>query len=149
MICRADCCAYSGRSAVWPAVGKFGWRPAWLVDQCLAGRVGASAGCAPTAWLAKRLLAAWPALGCHSEQHSTEWRIKTKHVFHLAGQLFTAGISHRWQSTLGINKQENKNRNTTVRLLSNRKMKTETQSYDYSQSEGEFHHRLAMYPTGL
>ena len=72
MICRADCCAYSGRSAVCPAVGKFGWRPAFLVDQCLACRVGGSAGCAPTAWLAKRLLAAWPALGCHSEQYSTE-----------------------------------------------------------------------------
>ena len=52
-------------------------------------------------------------------------------------QIFTAGILHRWQSTLGINKQDNKNRSTNARLLSNRKAKTETQSCDYSQSKGE------------
>ena len=139
MICRADCCAYSGRSAVWPAVGKFGWRPAWLVDQCLAGRVGASAGCAPTAWLAKARWAAGclacPGLSFQAAFHRVAQ--KNKLVFDLVGQAFTAGILHRWQSTLGINKKEGKNRSTTVRLPSNRTTKTETQSCDYSQSEGE------------
>ena len=147
MICKADCCAYSSQFAVWPAAGKFGWRPGWLVGQRLAGRVGASAGCAPTAWLAKRLLAAWPALGCHSEQHSTEWRIKTKHVFHLAGQLFTAGISHRWQSTLGINKQEKRKHNCTTILKQEHKNRN-TIVRPFSKQGGS-HHRLAMYPAGL
>ena len=141
--------AYSGRSTVWPAAGKFGWRPGWLVGQRLAGRVGGLCG------LRSYRLAGQKAAGClagpglsfqaafHRVAH------KNKLVFDLVGQAFTAGILHRWQSTLGINKkeskkqkhnctttlkQDNKNRNTIVRLFSKR---------------GGSHHILAMCPAGL
>ena len=117
----------------------------WSASAWLAGS-GASAGCAPTAWLAKGLLAG-PGLSFQAAFHRVAH--KNKLVFDLVGQAFTAGILHRWQSTLGINKkeskkqkhnctttlkQDNKNRNTIVRLFSKR---------------GGSHHILAMCPAGL
>ena len=96
--------------AVW-----LGWLIAWPRDDWKAQRTAADR------------LFIHPCLPCDGPvgtqagldvSHSTGLRIETEHMFHVVGQNLSVGILPGWQSTLSINKQESKNRNTLERSFS-------------------------------